>query len=223
MDTLIAILIVLTNTAQFDSAHATGVWLEEFAAPHQIFMDAGAEITVASPLGGVVPIDPRSWNEESEKMFGKEAELLKDTKPLADVDVSQYDALFFPGGHGTMFDLPGNELVQSAILGMYEEGKVIAAVCHGPAAFADLTFSDGTPFLKDKKIACFTDDEERAVQLDGLMPFMLESKLSEQGATVETAENFQSKVVVDGQLVTGQNPASSVGVAEAVLKAVGQK
>lgn len=223
MDTLIAILIVLTNTAQFDSAHPTGVWLEEFAVPHQIFMEAGARVTVASPAGGVVPIDPRSLTDESKEKFAKEIELLQHTRALSGVDLTPYDALFFPGGHGTMFDLPGNARVQRAIVEMYERGEVVAAVCHGPAAFVDVKLTDGKPLVEGKTLAAFTDNEEKAVQLDTFMPFLLESKLKEQGATVETAENFQPKVVVDGKLITGQNPASSEGVARAVLEAVKAK
>lgn len=220
MDTLIAILFVLTNTAQIDSAHPTGVWLEEFAVPHQIFMDAGVQMTVASPAGGVVPIDPRSLSDESKKNFAREIELLQTSRPLAEINVSDYDAIFFPGGHGTMFDLPGNAHVQKAIVEMYESGKVVSAVCHGPAAFVDVTLSDGSALVKDKQLAAFTDDEERAAQLDKLMPFALESRLRAQGATVKTAPNFQEQVVVDGKLITGQNPASSAGVARAILAAV---
>lgn len=219
MDTLLVILMVLTNTAQFDS-HATGVWLEEFAVPHQIFIDAGAQVTVASPLGGVVPVDPRSLNEESQRNFTREIDLLKESKKLSDVPLEDVDAIFFPGGHGTMFDLPGNADVQKAIVTLYENGKVVSAVCHGPAALVDVNLSDGKALVQGKKLAAFTDSEERAVKLDGYMPFMLESKLRELGATVETAPDFQEKVVVDGQLVTGQNPPSSAAVALAVLKAV---
>lgn len=219
MDTLIVILMVLTNTAQFDS-HATGVWLEEFAVPHQIFADAGAQTIVASPQGGVVPVDPRSLNDETKRNFAREIDLLQSTKKLAEVQLDNVDAIFFPGGHGTMFDLPGNADVQNAIVELYERGEVVSAVCHGPAAFVDVKLSDGRALVEGKKLAAFTDSEERAVQLDGYMPFMLESKLREQGATVETAENFQEKVVVDGKLITGQNPPSSAGVAREILKAL---
>jgi putative intracellular protease/amidase len=222
MDTLIAVLIVLTNTAAFDSSHATGVWLEEFAVPHQIFVEQHVNVTVASPLGGVVPVDPRSLNDEAKAKFAGEIELLKHTTPLADVDVSSYDAVFFPGGHGTMFDLPGNELVQKTIAQMYESGKVVAAVCHGPAALVDVKLADGKYLVDGKKIAAFTNSEEKAVELDQYMPFLLQSKLEEQGATVETGENFKPQVVVDGKLITGQNPASSEGVARGVMRSLGR-
>lgn len=221
MDTLIAILIVLTNTAQFDSSHATGVWLEEFATPYKIFTEHHVNVTVASPLGGVVPIDPRSLNDETQEKFADEIELLKNTESLADIDVNGYDAIFFPGGHGTMFDLPGNELVQKAITQMYESGKVVSAVCHGPAAFVDVKLSDGKYLVDGKKVAAFTNSEEKAAKLDKYMPFLLQSKLEEQGATVKTAENYQPQVVFDGKLITGQNPASSENVARGVLETLG--
>ena len=218
MDTLLTILFVLTNTAQIDSMHATGVWLEEFAVPRQVFVDAGAQVTVASPKGGNIPIDPRSLTDESRTKFANEIVMLQSSQKLSEVKTDDFDAIFFPGGHGTMFDLPGNKDVEKALITMYQDGKVVSAVCHGPAAFVDAKMSNGKLLVEGRQLAVFTDSEEKAAKLDHLMPFLLESKLKEQGATVVAGPNFEKQVVVDGKIVTGQNPQSSEGVAQAVME-----
>jgi len=218
MDTLLTILFVLTNTAQIDSMHATGVWLEEFAVPRQVFVDAGAQVTVASPKGGNIPIDPRSLTDESRTKFANEIVMLQSSQKLSDIKTDDFDAIFFPGGHGTMFDLPGNKDVEKALITMYQDGKVVSAVCHGPAAFVDAKMSNGKLLVEGRQLAVFTDSEEKAAKLDHLMPFLLESKLKEQGATVVAGPNFEKQVVVDGKIVTGQNPQSSEGVAQAVME-----
>lgn len=208
------ILMVVTNHAVIDEEHRTGIWLEEFAIPYQVFKENGFEVTVASPKGGAAPIDPRSLNDE----WKDEKALLDDTVKLADVQTDTYDALFFPGGHGTMFDFPNDRSVQDAIRRFDDQQKVIAAVCHGPAALVGATRSDGTPLVAGKTVTSFTDEEERASKLDAYMPFLLESKLRELGAKFVAKEKWSDHVEVDGHLVTGQNPQSSRSIALKVVE-----
>jgi putative intracellular protease/amidase len=208
------ILMVVTNHAVIDEEHRTGIWLEEFAIPYQVFKENGFEVTVASPKGGAAPVDPRSLNDE----WKDEKALLDDTVKLADVQTDTYDALFFPGGHGTMFDFPNDRSVQDAIRRFDDQQKVIAAVCHGPAALVGATRSDGTPLVAGKTVTSFTDEEERATKLDAYMPFLLESKLRELGAKFVAKEKWSDHVEVDGHLVTGQNPQSSRSIALKVVE-----
>jgi len=208
------ILMVVTNHAVIDEEHRTGIWLEEFAVPYQVFKENGFEVTVASPKGGAAPVDPRSLNDE----WKDEKALLDDTVKLADVQTDAYDALFFPGGHGTMFDFPNDRSVQDAIRRFDDQQKVIAAVCHGPAALVGATRSDGTPLVAGKTVTSFTDEEERASKLDAYMPFFLESKLRELGAKFVAKEKWSDHVEVDGHLVTGQNPQSSRSIALKVVE-----
>lgn len=208
------ILMVVTNHAVIDEEHRTGIWLEEFAVPYQVFKENGFEVTVASPKGGAAPVDPRSLNDE----WKDEKALLDDTVKLADVQTDAYDALFFPGGHGTMFDFPNDRSVQDAIRRFDDQQKVIAAVCHGPAALVGATRSDGMPLVAGKTVTSFTDEEERASKLDAYMPFLLESKLRELGAKFVAKEKWSDHVEVDGHLVTGQNPQSSRSIALKVVE-----
>ncbi|WP_077616294.1 type 1 glutamine amidotransferase domain-containing protein [Caenibacillus caldisaponilyticus] len=208
------ILMVVTNHAVIDEEHRTGIWLEEFAVPYQVFKENGFEVTVASPKGGAAPVDPRSLNDE----WKDEKALLDDTVKLADIQTDAYDALFFPGGHGTMFDFPNDRSVQDAIRRFDDQQKVIAAVCHGPAALVGATRSDGTPLVAGKTVTSFTDEEERASKLDAYMPFLLESKLRELGAKFVAKEKWSDHVEVDGHLVTGQNPQSSRSIALKVVE-----
>ena len=211
------ILMVVTNHGEIEPGEATGVWLEEFAVPFVKFLKAGYSIAVASPNGGKAPVDPRSLEE------GKEADkdvlvALERTQRLGDLTLDDYVAVFFPGGHGTMFDLPEHEAVRKAVAHFIEKDQPAAFVCHGPAALVGATLSDGTSVVKGRKVTGFTDSEERAVKLDEKMPFLLETKLKELGGSFAGAENWQAHVVVDGNLITGQNPASSGGTADALLE-----
>ncbi len=199
----------------------TGVWLSEFAEPYLTLAGAGLKVTVASPAGGKAPIDGRSINGASLEFLSTTPHLERTLK-LADIrDTSPYDAVFLPGGHGTMFDLPDNADLGRIIREMYEAGKIIAAVCHGPAGLVGVTLSDGSPLVRGKRLTAFTDDEEKAVELDQHMPFLLESKLRELGADFARAENWEDHVEFDGRLITGQNPQSALSVAGGVLLAIG--
>ncbi|HKJ09257.1 MAG TPA: type 1 glutamine amidotransferase domain-containing protein [Gammaproteobacteria bacterium] len=217
------VLMVLTSHDRIDDEHPTGLWFEEFAVPYQRFRGHGYGVAVASIRGGAVPIDPRSMPEDPDAPGTRlSLDALDKTLALPGVELDAFDAVFFPGGHGTMYDLPGDPAVARLISTFAEQDKVVAAVCHGPAAFVAATRSDGAPFLTGRRVAAFTNAEERAVELDALMPFLLESRLRELGAEVETGPDWSDHVVVDGRLVTGQNPQSSASAAEAVIELLGR-
>lgn len=221
MNGLLHILMILTSTAAIDAAHPTGVWFEEYAVPYNLFRAAGCEVTVVSTQGGVVPVDPRSApSDQQREEFAAALEQLRNTKPLRKVDPRQFDAVFIPGGHGTMFDFPRDERVSAAVAAFAEAGKPVAAVCHGPAALVNVKLKDGTPLVKGRRVTGFTNAEERETTLEPLMPFLLETKLRELGAQFEPAANWADHVVVDGNLITGQNPASSASAAKAVIAAL---
>lgn len=228
-DNLTNILLVMTNHADMgDTGKPTGVWLDEASHPWKVFTTAGVDVTLASPLGGDVPIDPRSLEAIDEDgrafldAFAPNSDTtVEGTLSLADINPADYNAVFFAGGHGTMWDFPIHENVKKVGETIYANGGVVAAVCHGPAALIQMTTPEGAPLVQGKTIAIFTDDEERAVELEDVVPFLLETKLRELGANIQLAPNFQPNVAVDGRLVTGQNPASATGTAEGVLQALG--
>jgi len=175
-------------------------------------------VTVASPKGGTAPVDPRSLTDAAKvKAWEGAARTLKETVPLAQVSPGKYVALFLPGGHGTMFDLPDDRNLKEILQQFAAADKVIAAVCHGPAGFVGAKGKDGKRLVASRTITAFTDDEERAVELDKEMPFLLETKLREEGARFVVGEKWASHIEVDGNLVTGQNPASSEAAAKAVI------
>ena len=218
------ILMVVTSHAQLSPNETTGLWLEEFTVPYGAFVAAGYRVDVASPKGGEAPVDPRSLQPvDDEGTIPTVPDILKTTKPLASIDPGKYTAVFFPGGHGTMFDLPTNAVVQNVVNAFLNSARPTAFVCHGPAALVGATTEVGEPAVKGRKLTAFTNDEETTVELTDEMPFLLESRLKELGADFVGAENFAPHVVVDGNLVTGQNPASSKGAAEAVLKQLSTK
>ena len=214
------ILIVVTNHSQIDAEHPTGLWFEEFGIPYQIFRQHTYQVTVASPKGGRTPIDPRSQpTAEQAEEYSEALQALQSTEPLSSINLDKFDAVFFPGGHGTMYDLPNTEVGQ-VVSKFIDAQKVVAAVCHGPAAFAQAMSADGTPIVKGRKITGFTNSEEQEVQLDKLMPFLLESKLRELGGEFLSTDNWSEHIVVDGKLITGQNPQSSAKAAQAVIDAL---
>lgn len=225
------ILIVATSAATMDDGHEpTGLWLEELTTPYYAFVDAGAEVTLASVAGGPIPIDARSVrpageNDASVERYLGDAALqarVADTPAFTTLDAAGFDALFLPGGHGTMFDYPVSEALAALVERMDRDGRVVAAVCHGPAGLVAARKPDGSPFVAGRRVAAFTDSEERAVGLDKAVPFLLETRLKELGARHEAAPDFQPHALRDGRLVTGQNPASAVLVAELVLSALNE-
>lgn len=215
----LSILMVVTSADRMTDGKPTGLWLEEFAVPYLLFKKAGFEVTVASPKGGKAPIDARSLGEGKQgKSWAEATEKLDKTLPLGQVAANDFDAIFLPGGHGTMFDLPDNAHLKELLENFAVEAKVIAAVCHGPAGFVGARKADGTPLVAGKTLTAFTDAEERAVKLDKAVPFMLETRLREEGAKFVVGKMWTAHIQVDGNLVTGQNPASSEGAADAVIR-----
>ena len=215
------ILMVVTSHGTFPSSgKKTGLWLEEFAVPYRIFSEAGHEVTVASPQGGAAPIDPRSLEPDALPENADEArKILQDTVVLGEVDLSGHAAVFFAGGHGTMFDFPDNPPVQETVEYFWRNKRPLGLVCHGPAALVGAHAADGsTPLVAGRKVAAFTNDEERAVGLEKAVPFLLQTKLETLGAEVATADPFMEQTVADGYLVTGQNPASSAQTARRLLE-----
>lgn len=213
------ILMVVTTADNMNNEHSTGLWLSEFGEAYVEFANAGHKITVASPKGGKAPVDDRSLEGEVPQEILDTAKYLENTLKLEDInDLDGFDAIFLPGGHGTMFDLPENTKLQEIIRDLYEQNKVVAAVCHGPAGLVGVKLSDGTPLVAGKKVTAFTDAEEVATTLDQYMPFLLETRMRELGAHFVAAENWSDHVQRDGQLITGQNPQSTVSVAKEVLK-----
>ncbi|MCG6539829.1 type 1 glutamine amidotransferase domain-containing protein [Pseudomonas sp. KSR10] len=220
------ILIVLTSHNKLGTTgKPTGFWLEEFAAPYYVFKDAGAEIVLASPKGGQPPLDPKSdapdAQTEMTQRFKNDAEsqaLLANTRTLDEVSSEDFDAVFYPGGHGPLWDLSGNPTSISLIESFIKAGKPVGAVCHAPAALIEVRGEDGEYLVKGKQVTGFTNTEEAGVQLTDVVPFLLEEKLKEIGGDYSKGPDWSSYVRVDGLLVTGQNPASSEEAARALLK-----
>lgn len=225
MKTLAILFIVTSSTTMGASSEPTGVWLEELTTPYYEFVDAGYDVKIASVAGGDIPIDPRSTGEDQKKeesvarYFEDDVFQLaiKDTPSASDVNASDYAAVFFPGGHGTMWDYPNNPTLATIINDTLADDRIVASVCHGPAVLVGVETENGEPLVKGKKVAAFTNSEEQAVGLEDAVPFLLETKLRELGADVQVAEDFQSFSVIDGNLVTGQNPASAKAVAADVI------
>jgi putative intracellular protease/amidase len=220
------ILIVLTSHDQLgDTGKKTGFWLEEFAAPYYVLKDAGAAITLASPKGGQPPLDPKSevpeFQTELTERFrtdtAAQAELAN-TKKLADVSADDFDAVFYPGGHGPMWDMPDNATSIALIEAFVKSDKPVGAVCHAPVALVNVRGKDGEYLVKGKRVTGFTNSEEEAVGLTAIVPFLLEDRLKERGSIYSKTASWVPYVQVDGMLVTGQNPASSEPAAEELLK-----
>jgi putative intracellular protease/amidase len=215
-------LIVATSAKEMGD-HKTGAWSEEICGPFFVFKDAGCDVSVCSINGGAVPIDQGSLSDQFEtdndrKMMNEyDCVPLQSTKKLADIEeLETYDIVFFAGGHGTCVDFP-TDAVGEVVSKVLAAGKVLAAVCHGPMCLVKAKTESGDPVVKGKKMACFTDVEEGQVGLTDKVPFLLEAKMKELGATVETADPWNDKAVADGKLVTGQNPQSSVSCAKLAI------
>ena len=219
------ILFVVTSATRMGHApDATGSWLEEIAAPYYVFKDARCAITLASPLGGAAPIDPKSNLEEnctaSTRRFeadAKATEALANTTKLSTLNADDFDAIFFAGGHGTMEDFPTDASVKHMVETFYAHGKPVSAVCHGPACLVNAVKGHGESLVNGHDFTCFTDEEETIVGLAAIVPFMLESRLSAQGGHAVCAAPFSANAVISGHLITGQNPASAIPVAESVI------
>ncbi|WP_313369685.1 type 1 glutamine amidotransferase domain-containing protein [Achromobacter animicus] len=220
------ILIVLTSHDTLgNTGRKTGLWLEEFAAPYYAFLDAGAKITLASPLGGQPPLDPKSDDPDAQtddtRRFQKDADaqrVLASTRRLSEVQASDYDAVFYPGGHGPLWDLAEDAKSVALIETMLAAGKPVSAVCHAPGVLRHAKTADGKPLVQGRQVTGFSNAEEAAVQLTDVVPFLVEDELKKLGGLYSSGPDWQSHVVSDGLLITGQNPGSSVGVAKALLE-----
>ena len=222
------VLIILTSHGKLgDTGKKTGFWLEEFAAPYYVLLDAGAEITLASPTGGQPPLDPQSdvpdaQTEATERFKNDDAAQseLANTIKLADIDEDKFDAVFFPGGHGPLWDLAEDPDSQRIIETFIAQDRPLAAVCHAPAIFKHTKGTDGISLVSGRRVTGFTNTEEEAVDLTEVVPFLVEDMLKANGGLYEKGPDWSSYVVVDGKLVTGQNPASSEAAAKELLKLV---
>ena len=220
------ILMVLTSHDKLgNTGKKTGFWLEEFAAPYYVFNDAGAQITLASPLGGQPPIDPKSDQADAQtpatKRFAADSSAqaaLDSTVKLSSVSANDFDAVFYPGGHGPLWDLAEDKHSIALILAMLAANKPVAAVCHAPGVLHHVKFDNGDPIVRHKKVTGFSNSEEAAAGLTDVVPFLLEDMLKENGGNYSKVGDWQPNVVVDGLLITGQNPASSEPAAKALLE-----
>lgn len=220
------VLIVLTSHDQLgDTGEKTGFWLEEFAAPYYALRDAGAELTLASPAGGQPPLDPRSDAPDAQtdatRRFSQDRDAraqLADTAKLSEVSADDFDAVFYPGGHGPMWDLPDNPESIALIEAFVRDAKPVAAVCHAPVALTNARRPDGSFLVAGRDVTGFSNSEEGTVGLSDVVPFLLEDRLRERGGNYRKADDFAPWVLVDGLLVTGQNPASSAPAAEELLR-----
>jgi len=221
------ILMVMTSHDQLGSTgRKTGLWLEEFAAPYFIFRDAGVNLTLASPAGGQPPIDPKSDLPENQtsamtrfKKDNAAKKAFSDTAKLADMRSEDFDTVYYPGGHGPLWDLAESPASIALLESFYSSGKYIALVCHAPGVLHQVKY-EGKPLVKGKRVTGFTNSEEEEVQLTHVVPFLVEDELKRLGGHFEKKPNWQSFVVVDGRLITGQNPESSIAVAQTVLKSL---
>jgi len=222
------ILMVLTSHNRLGSTgEKTGFWLEEFAAPFYVFKEAGVEVTIASPNGGQPPLDPKSaapdFQTESTHRFNADTaaqKQLANTLPLAQLRASDYDAVFYPGGHGPLWDLYSSPDSIKLIENFLTQDKPVASVCHAPAVLLNILTANGEPLLKNKSVTGFSNSEEDAVGLTHIVPYLLEDELKAQGACFTKADDWASYYCKDGLLITGQNPQSSEVTAEALIDAL---
>ena len=225
------ILMVLTSHDRLgDTGNLTGFWLEEFAAPYYTFKDAGATLTLASPAGGQPPLDPKSDAPDAQtpatERFRADPDAqaqLAHTSLLAEVNEADFDAVFYPGGHGPLWDLAESADSIALIEAFDQAGKPVSFVCHAPGVLRGVKSQDGNPFVKGRNVTGFSNSEEAAVQLTDVVPFLIEDEFKRLGAHYSKGPDWQSHVLIDGRLVTGQNPASSEAVAEALLTLLEQK
>ena len=219
------VLIVLTSHSDLgNTGEKTGFWIEEFAAPYYVLADAGVELTIASPKGGQPPVDPKSEALDAQTVATKRfyadyalIDKVAHTLKLSDVNEADYDAIFYPGGHGPLWDLATDSISIALIESFYKHNKPLALVCHAPAALVKAKAPNGEPLVNGKEVTGFSDTEEEAVKLTKIVPFLLEAELKKLGAHYSKGDDWGSYVKRDGLLITGQNPASSEAAAKALL------
>ncbi|MCZ4279727.1 type 1 glutamine amidotransferase domain-containing protein [Kiloniella laminariae] len=225
------ILMILTSHEDFgNSGRKTGFWMEEFAAPYYRFLDAGSKVTLASPQGDQPPVDAASMGEDFQtadtRRFAGDVKAqaqLASTLKLADISADDYDAVFYPGGHGPLFDLTDNAASLALLTALHSAGKPVGAVCHGLAALIKAKTADGTPLVKGHEVTGFTDSEEAAVGATDLVPYSVEQELAKAGGKFRKADDWANFAIRDGLIITGQNPASSASVADHLLAALKER
>lgn len=215
-----ALMIVTSHAHLGDTGNPTGLFMSELSHPYDVFRQHGIAVDVASPAGGDAPVDPNSLTDESLKA---RVALAENTRPLAEAKADDYDAVFLVGGHGTMYDLPDDTRLQRLLADFDASGKVIASVCHGQAGLVNAKRSDGTYLVEGRRLTSFSNAEEGIIGLAGVVPFLLQDKLAERGADYRSGDAWGEHVVTDGNLVTGQNPASAARVAEVASGLIRQR
>lgn len=215
-------LFVTTSANSLGPDHPTGLWLEEFAVPYMAAIEAGIQVTVASPKGGAVPLDPKTEpNEKQQKEWAPAIESLRSSVTLESVKDQSFDAIYLPGGHGPMMDLAHDGTLHNLVARHDSAGKLVAAVCHGPAALVNAKRHSGEPFFKGRRVTGFTNTEERLAGLKDVVPFLLEDRMKEAGADFHSAlVPMMSHTEMDGNLLTGQNPHSSSALAKKMVEAL---
>lgn len=227
MKSIKVLFVTTSHDTMGDTGDKTGVWLEELAAPYYVFKEVGADITVASPKGGQVPLDPKSQGiiiaTRNTKRFLKDGEamnFISDSMVLSEIKADDFDAVFLPGGHGPLWDLADNKILKQLLEAFDTDGKPIGAVCHGVVGLVSLQNDQGEFLVKGKRLTGFSNSEEESAGLTGVVPFLLETKLLSLGALYSKEANYVSYVVADGNIITGQNPASSEEVAKKIVALV---
>lgn len=215
------ILFVVTNSSGNENIKETGVFLEEFAIAYLILSASGFKVDVASLKGGLAPVDENSMSCSNPVEWDNCIKILRDTKKLSDVELDKYCALYFPGGHGPMFDLANSTEIKELVEYFYNSNKVIAAICHGVSALINAKDKFGNSILKNKKVTSFTNKEEKITKLDEFLPFLLETKLKELEADYIEQKPWSEHVEVDGKIITGQNQNSTTLIAEKILEVLG--
>jgi putative intracellular protease/amidase len=213
-------LFILTSRSHYDDGSQTGLWLEEASVPYEVLNEAGIDVDLVSIEGGSVPIDDNSTQNDELNKYSSFVEKIKDVSSIEDIKVEDYDAVYLPGGHGTVFDFGHNQALASLIADFKDQNKFISSVCHGPSAFVGAKDNRGNFLVNGVTLTSFTDEEERAMGLEEKVPFLTQTELEKQGAKFITKDNFVSHVEEDGLFITGQNPQSSEAVGKALRDAL---
>lgn len=214
------VLFVLTSTSQYPDGTETGLWLEEAGEPYDILRNEGIDVDIASIKGGKVNLDPNSTSDGLLNKYTSFTSQLNHTPSIEDIDVDEYEAIYLPGGHGTVFDFANNEKLANILVHFRDHDKIISSVCHGPSAFVGVKTSNGKYLVDGIRLTAFTDSEEKAMGLEDKVPFLTQSKLEEQGAHFITSDDFTSHLEEDRKFITGQNPQSSEVIGKALVNAL---
>lgn len=214
------VLFVLTSTSQYPDGTETGLWLEEAGEPYDILKNEGIDVDIASIKGGKVNLDPNSTSDELLNKYTSFTSHLNTTPSIEEINVDEYDAIYLPGGHGTVFDFANNEKLANILVHFRDHDKIISSVCHGPSAFVGVKTSNGKYLVDGIRLTAFTDSEEKAMGLEEKVPFLMQSKLEEQGADFVTSNDFKSHLEEDRKFITGQNPQSSEVIGKALVNAL---